>query len=62
MANDVSEIKHYLKKMTEITPQSENIETMQNTKEFKQPEFTWKSYVALIFLLSAIAFLLYLYY
>ena len=62
MANDVSEIKHYIKKMTETTSQSENAETLQNPEEFKQPEFTWKSYVALIFLLAAIAFLLYLYY
>lgn len=48
--------------MTETTSQSENAETLQNPEEFKQPEFTWKSYVALIFLLAAIAFLLYLYY
>lgn len=60
MANDVSEIKHYLKKMAEPTSQPENKELMQNAKELKQPEFTWKSYIALIFLLAAIIFFIYL--
>lgn len=47
--------------MAEPTSQPENKELMQNAKELKQPEFTWKSYIALIFLLAAIIFLLYLY-
>ena len=54
----------YLKgKLTDL-PYSQEAKFQQAKEEEKseRPEFTWKSLIALIFLLSIIAFLLYLYY
>lgn len=63
IAEDVREIKGYLKgKLTDL-PYSQEAKFQQAKEEkSERPEFTWKSLIALIFLLSIIAFLLYLYY